>query len=138
MPTTTTVPTPTVPRPSGPLARYLLHPGATSARLAHHVAHTAAHIAALAGPPALAAALAALAVLAAARAAGRRRMTSGARLVEVLSPPQVDPEGAATLWTNLVALLRPAWRRVLFGQPHLGFELVGSDAGLTISLWVPG
>jgi hypothetical protein len=33
-----------------------------------------------------------------------------------------DPEGAATLWTNLVALLRPAWRRVLCGQPHLCFE----------------
>ncbi|HLH45674.1 MAG TPA: hypothetical protein VKV25_00865, partial [Acidimicrobiales bacterium] len=138
MPTTTTVPTPTVPRPSGPLARYLLHPGATTARLAHHVAHTAAHIAALAGPPALAAALAALAVLAAARAAGRRRMTNGARLVEILTPPQVDPEGAATFWTNLVALLRPAWRRVLFGQPHLCFELVAACGGLRFAIWVPG
>jgi hypothetical protein len=139
MPTTTTVPTPNLARrPSGPLARYLLHPGATTARLAHHVAHIAAQIAALAGPPALAVLLAALAVLAAARAAGRRRMTNGARLVEILTPPQVDPEGAATLWTNLVALLRPAWRRVLCGQPHLCFELVATCGGLRFAIWVPG
>ena len=50
-------------------------------------------------------------------------MGEGARLVRVLTPPEVDPQGAATLWTNLVALLRPAWRRCLGGQPHLGFEL---------------
>ena len=41
-----------------------------------------------------------------------RRMAEGARLVQVLAPPDVDPQGAATLWTNLVALLRPAWRRL--------------------------
>ena len=38
----------------------------------------------------------------------------------------------------LVALLRPPWRRAIFGQPHLGFELVATDAGLTIGWWVPG
>ncbi|MHB1856973.1 MAG: helicase HerA domain-containing protein, partial [Acidobacteriaceae bacterium] len=91
-----------------------------------------------AGPVAIGVGVAGLVALSAARAAQGRRMARGARLVEVLSPPAVDPEGAATLWTNLVALLRPAWRRVIFGQPHLGFELVASDAGLTISLWVPG
>jgi energy-coupling factor transporter ATP-binding protein EcfA2 len=149
LPTTTTVPAPSLPArsvpaptgprpPSGPLARYLLHPGASTARLAHHVAHEAAHLAALAGPPAAVVVLAGLAVVAAARAAGRRRMTNGARLVEILIPPQVDPEGAATLWTNLVALLRPAWRRALSGQPHLGFELVATCGGLRFQVWVPG
>ena len=138
-PATQPPPAPAPPHlPSGPLARYLAHPGPTSARLLHQVGHVVAHMAAVAGPPALGAVLAALAVLVAARRAQRRRMTRGARRVEVLSPPAVDPEGAATLWTNLVALLRPAWRRVIFGQPHLGFELVGSDSGLRISLWVPG
>ena len=58
--------------------------------------------------------------------------------MRVLAPPEVDPQGAATLWTNLVALLRPAWRRALGGQPHLAFELTATDAGLTISWWVPG
>jgi energy-coupling factor transporter ATP-binding protein EcfA2 len=124
--------------PSGPLARYLAHPGPTSARLLHQVGHVVAHVAAAAGPPALGAVLAGMVALVAARRAQRRRMTRGARLVEVLSPPAVDPEGAATLWTNLVALLRPAWRRAISGQPHLGFELVGSDSGLRTSLWVPG
>jgi hypothetical protein len=66
------------------------------------------------------------------------RMAEGARLVRVLAPPDVDPEGAATLWSNLVALLRPAWRRLLGGQPHLSFELCADSAGLTISIWVPG
>ncbi|MHB1850276.1 MAG: type IV secretory system conjugative DNA transfer family protein [Acidimicrobiales bacterium] len=148
MPTTTVpVTAPTVPAtqpppaphlPSGPLARYLAHPGPTTARLLHHVAHVLAHVAVTAGPVALGVGVAVLVALSAARRAQDRRMARGARLVEVLSPPVVDPEGAATLWTNLVALLRPAWRRVLFGQPHLGFELVASDAGLRISVWVPG
>ena len=66
------------------------------------------------------------------------RLADGARLVQVLAPPDVDPQGAATLWTNLVALLRPAWRRALGGQPHLAFELTASDAGLIIAWWVPG
>ncbi|MDA8061065.1 MAG: type VI secretion protein, partial [Actinomycetota bacterium] len=121
MPTTPTTPVtepPPAPHlPSGPLARYLAHPGATTGHLLHQVAHEAAHAAAVAGPPVLGAVLVALVALSAARAAGRRRTEGGARLVEVLSPPVVDPEGAATLWTNLVALLRPAWRRALFGQP---------------------
>jgi hypothetical protein len=133
-----TQPPPAPHLPSGPLARYLAHPGPTTARLLHHVAHVLAHVAVTAGPVALGVGVAGLVALSAARSAQARRMARGARLVEVLSPPVVDPEGAATLWTNLVALLRPAWRRVLFGQPHLGFELVASDAGLTISLWVPG
>ena len=143
MPTTTlttpvTQPPPAPHLPTGPLARYLAHPGPTTARLAHEIAHVAAHVAVTAGPAALAVGVAALVALSVARAAQGRRMARGARLVEVLAPPVVDPEGAATLWTNLVALLRPPWRRAIFGQPHLGFELVASDAGLTISLWVPG
>jgi len=133
-----TQPPPAPHLPSGPLARYLAHPGPTTARLLHQVAHVLAHVAVTAGPVAIGVGVAGLVALSAARAAQARRMARGARLVEVLSPPVVDPEGAATLWTNLVALLRPAWRRVLFGQPHLGFELVASDAGLRISLWVPG
>jgi Trk K+ transport system NAD-binding subunit len=137
--TPTTPVTQPAPRlPSAPLARYLAHPGPTTARLGHEVVHVLAHVAATAGPVALAAGVAGLLAVSAARGAERRRQARGARLIEVLSPPVVDPEGAATLWTNLVALLRPAWHRVLSGQPHLGFELVASDAGLTISLWVPG
>jgi len=53
-----------------------------------------------------------------------------ARLVTVLLPPSVDPVGGQALWSNLVGLLRPAWRRWLAGQP-VGAELAiqGDDLG---------
>src|SRR5207302_5706836 len=38
---------------------------------------------------------------------------------------------------NLIALARPTWRRLLEGQPHLGFEYCWSAQGLCIGLWVP-
>ena len=142
--TPTTEPVPAAPAapkpaaPSGPLARYLAHPGADTSRLAHHLAHALAHLAATAGPVAAGIALAGLVAVAVARQAQARRLDDGAQLVKVLTPPEVDPQGASTLWTNLVALLRPTWRRVLGGQPHLGFELTATDGGLTIALWVPG
>jgi hypothetical protein len=68
----------------------------------------------------------------------RLRMQVGAQLVRILAPPEVEPHGAATFWTNLVALLRPGWRRLLVGQPHLAFEITAHDGGLSFSVWVPG
>ncbi len=61
-----------------------------------------------------------------------------ARQVTVLAPPTVDPAGGAALWSNLVGLLRPGWRRAFTGQPHLVCEYVFSEAGVSIRLWVPG
>ena len=130
------VPVPTL--PSGPLAHYLAHPGATTARLVHDLTRLLAHLATTVGPAALGIVLAGVVAVTLARRTQARRMGEGARLVRVLTPPDVEPQGAATLWTNLVALLRPAWRRALGGQPHLGFELTASDGGLSIALWVPG
>jgi hypothetical protein len=46
----------------------------------------------------------------------------GARQVTVLAPPTVDPAGGAALWSNLVGLLRPGWRRAFTGQPHVAWE----------------
>lgn len=78
----------------------------------------------------------------AARRRWRRRyhekLVTDARLVTVLAPPTVDPSGAITVWSNLVGLLRPGWRRRFSGQPHLGFELTFTDDGVQIRLWVPG
>lgn len=65
-------------------------------------------------------------------------LATGARVVAVLPPPEVDGAGAETLWSNLVELLRPAWARLVEGQPHLAFELAWSAAGLRVGLWVPG
>jgi hypothetical protein len=66
------------------------------------------------------------------------RLAIDARLVTVLAPPTVDPAGAITVWSNLVGLLRPGWRRRFGGQPHLAFEFVFTDTGVQIQLWVPG
>jgi hypothetical protein len=131
---------PLVPPPPGlgPLARFLLRPGATThavlAHLTHWVTTTAAHV----GP--VVAALAVVAVAARLALAYRhaRLQAVGARLVVVACPPEVDAGGAEAFWSNLVALLRPAWRRLLDGQPHLAFELCWSAAGLQVGIWVPG
>jgi ABC-type oligopeptide transport system ATPase subunit len=66
------------------------------------------------------------------------RLAADARQVTVLAPPMVDPAGGAALWSNLVGLLRPAWRRAFTGQPHVACEYVFSEAGVAIRLWVPG
>ncbi len=66
------------------------------------------------------------------------RLARDARLVTLLPPPEVDPAGGQALWSNLTGLLRPPWRRLLDGQPHLAFEYAWSPAGVRISLWVPG
>ncbi|WP_369805271.1 type IV secretory system conjugative DNA transfer family protein [Pseudonocardia sp. MH-G8] len=66
------------------------------------------------------------------------RLLADARQVTVLAPPTVDPAGGEALWANLVGLLRPTWRRLLAGQPHLVYEYVFTNTGATIRLWVPG
>ncbi|HEX3829010.1 MAG TPA: hypothetical protein VHV82_17245, partial [Sporichthyaceae bacterium] len=66
------------------------------------------------------------------------RLVADARQVTVLAPPQVDPAGGVALWSNLVGLLRPAWRRAFTGQPHVACEYVFSEAGVAIRWWVPG
>ncbi|MGI8335233.1 type IV secretory system conjugative DNA transfer family protein [Actinomadura scrupuli] len=66
------------------------------------------------------------------------RLTPGARLVEVAVPPQVEEDSAAAWWSHLVGLTAPAWKRGLFGQPHLAFEYVADAAGIRVQIWVPG
>nr|MDQ3579757.1 type VI secretion protein [Actinomycetota bacterium] len=81
-----------------------------------------------------------LAVLATGIVVGRRwwarrcheLLLADARQVTVLAPPQVDPAGGAALWSNLVGLLRPSWRRAFAGQPHVACEYVFSEAGVAI------
>ncbi|MGP4102283.1 type IV secretory system conjugative DNA transfer family protein [Nonomuraea sp. KM90] len=67
-----------------------------------------------------------------------RRLVRGARCVEILAPPAANMPGAEALWNNLIGLLRPAWKRLLLGQPHLSFEYCFGTGGVTIRLWVPG
>ncbi|MEV0238043.1 type IV secretion system DNA-binding domain-containing protein [Nonomuraea sp. NPDC050786] len=65
-------------------------------------------------------------------------LAPGAQLVTISCPPDSDPQGAQVLWSQLIGLLRPAWKRHLAGQPHLVWEYVGSASGIRIRLWVPG
>ncbi|WP_037307055.1 helicase HerA domain-containing protein [Amycolatopsis orientalis] len=66
------------------------------------------------------------------------RIAAGARLVTVLAPPTVDPDGAEALFSNLVGLLRPGWKRRFHGQPHIVWEYVFSRAGVAVRVWLPG
>lgn len=64
-------------------------------------------------------------------------MAEGARRVRILAPPEVADSGALTLWMGLHAILRPAWKRLLYGQPHLAWEVVADPDLIEIALWVP-
>ncbi|MBA0127289.1 ATP-binding protein [Haloechinothrix sp. YIM 98757] len=66
------------------------------------------------------------------------RLHDQARVVTILAPPTVDPDGAEAAWSNLVGLLRPKWARLVGGQPHLAWEYVFGHDGVQIRLWVPG
>ena len=72
------------------------------------------------------------------RARHRRLMADGARLITVEVPAEVGADAATKLWSHLHALLRPSWRRVLDGQPHLSFEYRFTEHGAHIEIWVPG
>jgi len=131
--------TPPTPDPrTSPLGRFLQHPGQTLAGWVHHLLDLA-HTALIVGWPWL---LATASILLTTGLALRhyrlRLLTKHARYVAVLPPPEADLAGATALWANLHGLLRPRWRVLLSGQPHVSFELAWSVEGLQIGMWVPG
>lgn len=65
------------------------------------------------------------------------RLRRHARRVKILVPPEVAPSGAQTLWMGLHAILRPGWRRLLQGQPHVSCEIAAEPDRITFYLWVP-
>jgi hypothetical protein len=138
MPTTPTlspptVPAPKVPVPNGPLARWLAHPGATEARIAHHLAHTLAALAHFWPLAAVVGLVAAGWWLAAAVA--RAWQGRHGRWVAIAPPAEPDPAGGAALWRMLAPLL--AARRSLTGvRPPVAFECHAGPDGLRIGLWV--
>ncbi|MFE0099816.1 type IV secretory system conjugative DNA transfer family protein [Streptomyces sp. NPDC059009] len=94
------------------------------------------------GPLVLGVLLLAAAGVLGARRRWRRRchrlLQRDARITQILPPPTSDPTGATAFWANLVGLLRPPWRRLLAGQPHLAWEYVFDHDTVGIQLWVPG
>jgi hypothetical protein len=135
MPTSPTLPPPgpKLPTTSGPLARWLAHPGATDARLLHRVAHVltgAVHL-----WPAAAALVAMVAAWQVAAAAARSWQGRHGRFVAISPPAEPDPAGGAALWRMLAPLL--AARRSLTGlRPPVAFECHASPEGLRVGLWV--
>jgi Type IV secretion-system coupling protein DNA-binding domain/TraM recognition site of TraD and TraG len=102
--------------------------------IAHHALSAVEHFAPVAVAVVLALGLVALAL----RRARRRRLARGARVVTIGVPPEVDAGGGALLlWSALHDLIRPHFSRLIGGQPHLGWEVVASDAGTTFRVWVP-
>lgn len=68
-----------------------------------------------------------------------RHHATGARLVTIAPPPEVDEHGAAALWANLAGILTPSRRRrLLYGTPHVALQYAWTGRQLIISLWVPG
>ncbi|MFF7250468.1 type IV secretory system conjugative DNA transfer family protein [Embleya sp. NPDC008237] len=68
----------------------------------------------------------------------REHWALGARCVTIQAPPKVEPASGAALWAQLSGLALPWWRRLLEGQPHLGFEYDWTAGGLTVRMWLPG
>ncbi|MFC9736625.1 type IV secretory system conjugative DNA transfer family protein [Streptomyces noursei] len=124
--------------PGGPLVDFLTHPET----FAPTALHTALAWCTAAAPLLIPIVL----VSAACGYTARRRLlrsrqqhlADGARCVETLAPPHVAPKGGEVLWAQLSGLLRPWWRRLTTGQPHLAFEYTWSHSGLRIRIWVPG
>jgi hypothetical protein len=85
-------------------------------------------------------ALALLTALVIVRLAARLRahgLTVGARVIDIGVPPEVDEDAAPALWSALHDLLRPPWRRLLSGQPHVSWEIVASESGTSFRVWAP-
>lgn len=122
----------------GPLVDFLTDPGGSMPRAGRAMA---AYLIVYA-PALIPSAILAVAVACAGRRYLLRRregqLADGACLVEVLAPPLVAAKGGEVLWAQLSGLLRPWWRRMLTGQPHVAFEYAWSYTGLSIRLWVPG
>ncbi|MBB5856439.1 type IV secretory system conjugative DNA transfer family protein [Amycolatopsis umgeniensis] len=128
---------------ASPVARngvsdYLRDPGGVTGRLLA----AAGNWALTWGPVAVPILTAALVSVVVARHCWRARrhtaLLADARRITVLAPPTVDPAGGAAVWSNLVGLLRPAWRRLWAGQPHLAMEYGFGEHGVTVQFWVPG
>ncbi|MFD0530397.1 hypothetical protein ACFQ1I_32925 [Kitasatospora arboriphila] len=68
----------------------------------------------------------------------QERLTAGGTAWTVLLPPAVEAAAAEAFWSHLTGLLRPWYRRLTTGQPHLAFEYRFTSTGLAVRLWAPG
>ncbi len=127
---------PPPPRPSPAVEHLLLEPDWPIKAAGGYVAHALAPLAQLLLPAALCALAAIIGVLVV-RKLHQRGFAREARLVQIGMPPDVNELGGQLLWGALHDLLRPRPARLLFGQPHLSWEIAASEAGTTFRVWVP-
>jgi len=119
---------------NGPLARWLLHPGATEHRwwrqLTGPLLRQEGHLA-LAAAIVVISVLTVLAVGALVRRGVRRR----GRWIQIRPPVGPQPGGGLALWRQLAPLLsaRATWTGP---RPPVGFEVIAAPAGTTVALWV--
>ncbi|NUS84362.1 MAG: type IV secretory system conjugative DNA transfer family protein [Streptomyces sp.] len=124
--------------PHGLVVDFLTDPGAFWAAAGRSVPAWMTPLAPVLVPVTTAVAVCAIAARNRVQRQRQRRFAEGARCVEILAPPRVPAKGGEVLWAQLAGLLRPWWRRLAGGQPHLGFEYAWTHAGMSIRLWVPG
>ncbi|MGW3956986.1 type IV secretory system conjugative DNA transfer family protein [Streptomyces sp. NPDC004752] len=125
-------------QPQGWLVDFLSHPESFNMTVLTTAADWCAASAPILLPAALASTACGYAVRRRLLRLRQQRLADGAHWVELLAPPQAAPKGGEVLWAQLSGLLRPWWRRITTGQPHLAFEYTWSHTGLRIRLWVPG
>ena len=121
-----------------PLVRFLLDPGGCLLSLLDVAASFTAMWWPVAVPAVVALSCGAVGAKTTLRNRHRRLMADGARVIAVHVPPIVEKDSGEAFWSHLHALLRPAWRRFLDGQPHLVFEYTWSQDALALGIWVPG
>ncbi len=127
--------TPTPPSlPTGPLARWLAHPGAADARILHRLGHALAVAVHTWWPLATLVVMVALGCLVAAEVSRARRARHG-RWVAIAPPAEPDPSGGLALWRMLTPLLT-AQRSLPVSRPPVAFECHADASGLRIGLWV--
>jgi hypothetical protein len=116
--------------------RFLRNPSRELAHALTTLEHAAPHLLPFALPLCAlpAALLVARVVLARLR---ERRLATGARLIELAVPPELDTDGALLLWSALHDLLRPRLARLLAGQPQIAWEIAADAGGSRFRLWVP-
>lgn len=138
MPTPISAPAPGTGVPHGPLVTFLTDPNAFIAQTWNGLASWVTTWWPVAAPSVIAVSGLVSGARLVLRARHRRLMANGARLTSVQLPPQAAPDSAGKFWSHLHAVLRPRWRRLLDGQPHLTFEYCFTEHGATIGIWVPG
>ncbi|MGQ0679834.1 MAG: type IV secretory system conjugative DNA transfer family protein [Actinomycetota bacterium] len=123
------------PAPGGPLPGWLFEPADFLSRAVELLSGASGSILWVGGVL-VGGAVIAGAVVVMLRSWRRRSLLTGGRYLRIMPPPEIEPDGAITLWMGLHALLRPGWARLVFGQPHLSWETIAADTEASVGLWV--